>query len=156
MSIEHLSIEQLLAKWDEPERPEGWNAGNEHHLAALIIEAFRRSKAHTPSAVKLDWPDHWTQNEKLSDLHARWHEQPGNLLGREACPWERCEFWDAAEFTLRLAEVRVIGREPQGEPSHAHDRDRMGICRKCEMGLPAAEVLDGEKPCPGVRPGGVR
>ncbi|KIP90170.1 hypothetical protein RU09_11865 [Microbacterium sp. MEJ108Y] len=74
---------------------------------------------------KLEWPDHWTANEKLRDLHARWHQQAGNLLGREACGWQRCEFWDAAEFTLRLADVRVIGREPQGEPSDALDLDRL-------------------------------
>lgn len=35
--------EALLAKWDAPERPGGWNAGDEHHLATLVINALRAS-----------------------------------------------------------------------------------------------------------------
>ncbi|MFJ2535877.1 hypothetical protein [Microbacterium maritypicum] len=34
-------LQDLLAKWDAPSRPEGWNAGDEHHLAAQIITALR-------------------------------------------------------------------------------------------------------------------
>ncbi|WDH77899.1 hypothetical protein PTQ19_10235 [Microbacterium esteraromaticum] len=83
------------------------------HAAA----GFRRPEVPEPSTEKLDWPDHWTLNDKLRDLHGRWHDQPGFLLGREACKREGCEFWDAAEFTLRLADVRVIGRETQAEPA---------------------------------------
>lgn len=78
------------------------------------------SETPEPSAAKkLNWPDHWTLNEKIRDLHARWHDQAGNLI--EVCGWEGCEFWEAAKFTLRMADVRVIGREPQGEPSDAQD-----------------------------------
>lgn len=88
-------------------------------LAAFLLgEGFRRSEE--PSGdEKIEWPDHWTINEKLRDLHARWHDQKGNLLGREACGWEGCEFWDSAQFALRMADVKVAGREPQGEPSDA-------------------------------------
>jgi len=31
----------LLARWDVTERPDGWNSGDEHHLADLIITALR-------------------------------------------------------------------------------------------------------------------
>lgn len=34
-------LSALLAKWDDPERPAGWNAGDEHHLATLVIDALR-------------------------------------------------------------------------------------------------------------------
>lgn len=93
-------------------------------LEGMVSDALdagsQRSEVPEPSAgEKIEWPDHWTTNEKLRDLHARWHDQKGNLLGREACGWESCEFWDAAHFTLRLADVHIAGREPQGEPSDA-------------------------------------
>ena len=77
------------------------------------------------SSEKLDWPDHWTTNEKLRDLHARWHDQPGNLI--ESCGWEGCEFWEVAKFTLRMADVRVIGREAQGELSDAQDATSIAL-----------------------------
>ena len=31
----------LLARWDDTERPDGWNSGDEHHLADLLITALR-------------------------------------------------------------------------------------------------------------------
>lgn len=30
-----------LARWDEPGRPEGWNYGDEHHLANVVIDSLR-------------------------------------------------------------------------------------------------------------------
>ncbi|MCS6570305.1 hypothetical protein NYQ35_15980 [Curtobacterium flaccumfaciens pv. flaccumfaciens] len=36
----------------------------------------------------------------IEDLHARWHDEPGNMLGRSDCGWQGCMFYDAAEFTL--------------------------------------------------------
>lgn len=95
-------------------------AGMQKAWSSEIVADFRRSEVPEPSAVeKAEWPDHWTTNEKLRDLHARWHDQKGNLLGREACGWEHCEFWDSAQFTLRLADAHIAGRGPQGEPSDA-------------------------------------
>lgn len=103
---------------------------------AVRAAGFRHSVVPEPSTEeKIEWPDHWTINEKLRDLHARWHDQKGNLLGRDACGWEGCEFWDSAQFTLRLADVHIAGREPQDEPSDdvanavaraiiEHDEDR--------------------------------
>lgn len=86
----------------------------------VLSSALRRTEVPESSVdEKIEWPDHWTVNEKLRDLHARWHDQKGNLLGREACGWEGCEFWDSAQFILRLADVHIAGREPQGEPSDA-------------------------------------
>lgn len=35
---------------------------------------------------------------KLRTLHAKYHDMPGNLYGRDDCGWERCEFWDVATF----------------------------------------------------------
>lgn len=100
--------------------PHAWEdcAYQEQYLAdagAGIAAGFHRSEVAEPTAEKIEWPDHWTTNEKLRDLHARWHDQSGNLI--EVCEWKGCEFWEAAKFTLRLADVRVIGREPQGQPS---------------------------------------
>lgn len=91
-------------------------------LEGMVSDALdagsQRSEVPEPSAgEKIEWPDHWTTNEKIRDLHARWHDQAGNLI--EVCGWEGCEFWEAAKFTLRMADVRVIGREPQDEPSDA-------------------------------------
>lgn len=95
----------------------------EHVPDIVLALGFRRSEVPEPSAdEKIEWPDHWTMNEKLRDLHARWHDQKGNLLGREACGYERCEFWDSAQYTLRLADVPIAGRDPQGEPSDAQVR----------------------------------
>jgi hypothetical protein len=34
-------LADLLERWDADERPEGWNAGDEHHLAASSIEKLR-------------------------------------------------------------------------------------------------------------------
>jgi len=99
-------------------------SGRVGYAHGYVAGALRRSVVPEPSAEepecfaeKPSWPDHWTTNDKLRDLHARWHEQTGNLIGREECGYERCEFWDAAEFTLRLADVRITGREPQDDPS---------------------------------------
>jgi len=36
-----LELEALLVKWDDTERPDGWNSGDEHHLADLLITALR-------------------------------------------------------------------------------------------------------------------
>lgn len=93
-----------------------WNnlASDDRFVRAIVT--FSGHRVAEPSTdEKLEWPEHWTINEKLRDLHARWHDQPGNLI--EGCGWEGCEFWEAAKFTLRMADVRVIGREPQAEPS---------------------------------------
>ena len=32
---------ELLSRWDDLPRPEGWNQGDEHHLACKVIEALR-------------------------------------------------------------------------------------------------------------------
>ena len=34
-------------------------------------------------------------DDALADLHARWHDEPGNMVYDE-CGWERCEFWAIA------------------------------------------------------------
>lgn len=60
-----------------------------------------------------------TSDAFLQDAHARYHVEPGNLLGRDECGWSGCEFWDAAEFALRLAVTQFAGSETQGEPSGA-------------------------------------
>jgi len=38
------------------------------------------------------------QRARLRDLHAQWHDQAGNLLGKDECGWERCEFWEVGRF----------------------------------------------------------
>jgi hypothetical protein len=40
------------------------------------------------------------REDMLRDLHARYHDEVGNLLGRDECGWEGCEFWDAAESAV--------------------------------------------------------
>lgn len=44
----------------------------------------------------MTWPEHWTRDDKLRDLHARHHSEPGNMLGPNDCEWQRCEFWSTA------------------------------------------------------------
>lgn len=39
----------------------------------------------------------------LRVLHAKYHDMPGNLYGRDECGYTRCDFWDAAIF-LDLAQ----------------------------------------------------
>jgi len=71
----------LLARWDDMERPDGWNAGDEHHLADLLITALRSAsqpvevtdemveKAALSILNRMMWPSlHWP---KLDVLHNR-------------------------------------------------------------------------------------
>lgn len=39
--------------------------------------------------------------DDLADLHARWHDMPGNLMYAEDCGYERCEFWHIGLFVTR-------------------------------------------------------
>jgi hypothetical protein len=41
MSTDPEALDALLARWDATDRPEGWNAGDEHHLAAMLIDELR-------------------------------------------------------------------------------------------------------------------
>lgn len=43
--------------------------------------------------------------------------------------------------------VRAVLRAAAETGGEHHDRDRMGICRRCGSGISAAELLDGEQPC---------
>lgn len=52
------SLASLLARWDAPDRPEGWNDGDEHHLAATLIEALRKPPTYAEvEAAYLAWSD---------------------------------------------------------------------------------------------------
>lgn len=78
-------------------------------------------------SLREQWPSHWSVEDKLSDLHARFHEQHGNLIGKNECGWERCRFWEGAKFALEdLAEV--------SSPSTARDARRIAICPECVQG----------------------
>lgn len=73
----------------------------------ILAAGFRRSEPQgEPSDAQVEVPSHWTLDDRLSDLHARYHDMPGNWLGRSECGYERCEFWNAAEFALRAGGVR--------------------------------------------------
>lgn len=37
---------------------------------------------------------------RLSDLHAKYHDRPGDLVGATECDTAGCGFWDAASFVL--------------------------------------------------------
>lgn len=56
-------------------------------------------------------PAHWTDDDVLRDLHARWHDQPGNLIGEGECGWNGCEFWDAAKFVADTVGLATTGGE---------------------------------------------
>ncbi|UBH06457.1 hypothetical protein K8P10_001968 [Leucobacter sp. Psy1] len=49
-----------------------------------------------PSADRDAWPEHWTKDDMLSDLHARHHSETGNMLAMDECGSPRCEFWSVA------------------------------------------------------------
>ena len=72
--------------------------------------------------------------------HPSWHQMraPGIV---QRSHWGR-GFEEGALWwaTRKPTEAEVGGSQ--------HDRDDMGICRKCGRGLSAAEVVDGEGPCP--------
>lgn len=82
-------------------------------IEALRDALERASQPEAPADVAR-WPAHWTDEDKLCDLHARYHSEEGNMLGRDDCGWDRCEFWDAAKFTLE-AERRTHDRSQRGQ-----------------------------------------
>lgn len=80
-----------------------------------------------PDERDVEWPPHLTSDDKLRDLHARWHDMPGNLYGPEECGWENCEFWICAKFTLDAAATNraaaVSGQAgPDPEPAGVRER----------------------------------
>ena len=58
-----------------------------------------------------------------------------------------------AEKVVRaaLAAARVAPLTPS-EQDLGHDRDDLGICRRCRSGLTAAAIVDGEPPCQATAP----
>lgn len=58
-----------------------------------------------------------TEREKLAleDAHARFHDQPGNMLPAKGCGWERCEFWDAGVEVIKALPNWVTPPEPTDE-----------------------------------------
>lgn len=90
--------------------------------APLMVE-----RAALGRRLREQWPSHWSIDDKLSDLHAQFHEQHGNLIGKDECGWERCPFWEGAKFALEdLVEV--------SSPSTAQDARRHAICPECVQG----------------------
>jgi hypothetical protein len=71
-------------------------------MAAQVATAEQRGREEGQPD---EWPPHWANYEKLSDLHALYHGQTGNMLGKAECGWERCDFWETAEFTLDASAV---------------------------------------------------
>lgn len=65
------------------------------------------------SDTKYERPAHWTDDDVIEDLHARYHCEEGNLLGRAECGWERCEFWDAAKFVADTVGLATTGGETE-------------------------------------------
>lgn len=62
----------------------------------LVVRALDRLAAATAENERLTEE----LDDGLRDQHARYHDEPGNMLGHDECGWERCGFWDAAEWTL--------------------------------------------------------
>jgi len=67
------------------------------------------------SDAEYERPAHWTDDDVLKDLHARWHDQPGNLIGAVECEWDGCEFWDAAKFVADTVGLATTGGETEWE-----------------------------------------
>lgn len=83
------------------------------HVAESDAEWIRDTlNGRSPAPARDEWPDHWTKEDKLRDLHARYHSETGNLLDRDECGWERCEFWDAASFVVDAFVERADHLEP--------------------------------------------
>lgn len=55
----------------------------------------------------LEWPAWWNDDTKAEDLHACWHDQRGNMLGKLDCGYERCDFYVTARFVLELLPAPV-------------------------------------------------
>lgn len=65
---------------------------------------------------------------------------------------ERHRVYEDANETLTLIADGCPSCETSRMPRPAdssHDRDRLGICRRCGQGLTARDIVDGEKPCSG-------
>jgi len=74
------------------------------------IEAERRAQT--------EWSD---DDVWLSDEHARFHDQPGNMFGRDDCGEARCDFWDAAVWVLNApGGVRSARQEATVARSECH------------------------------------
>lgn len=55
---------------------------------------------------------------------------------------------EATALGQQLIEAVIRIRAERGALAGArHDRDSVGICRRCGSGLTAIDILDGEKPC---------
>lgn len=44
------------------------------------------------------------------DLHAQWHDEPGNLMGKDECGWQ-CDVWDPIWHML-LAALAAAPAQP--------------------------------------------
>jgi hypothetical protein len=101
----------------------------------------------TPEQVIAEPVELCSGERMLDDLHARYHCEPGNLLGKDDCEWDRCTFWDAAEHTvsvLRAAGLLLApGQFPVSEQTwcrkHMFKKRRRGqsgsvefFCERCE------------------------
>ena len=88
-------LEALLARWDDTERPDGWNSGDEHHLADLLITALRSASQPvqvevTEASVKIlakhmanaasDWNHDDCDDDDHSLEHSNWEAYTGDAL----------------------------------------------------------------------------
>lgn len=73
---------------------------------------------------QIECPEHWSQADRLSDLHARYHGQTGNMLASDECGWERCDFWSAAEMTMDAVAEAALSVSGSADPAdERHDAE---------------------------------
>lgn len=74
-------------------------------VAALAGQVVARQRAESEAASLRDRLEALTGEGqvrlvRLSHLHARFHDRPGDLMGDGECGLDGCAFWPAAAFTL--------------------------------------------------------
>lgn len=59
-----------------------------------------------------------------------------------------CREWRIVRDSLAvIRDALAAAPDHQAEAPSGHDRDSLGICRRCGAGLTAKDILDGERPC---------
>lgn len=79
-------------------------------VAALAQEAIGRQRAEAELAsikarVEALIGAGPVRHVRLSDMHARLHDRPGDLVGPRECDRPGCQFWEMAAFTLEQIDV---------------------------------------------------
>lgn len=117
--------------------------------AALTVErnelAAEVDRMQAERDMQIGWSD---ADDWLRDQHARYHDQPGNMLGANECGWDRCQFFEVAVWVRNAPSARPGDADDEGD-FYADDCDDPGctICNGTGTGCNLAEYECGCGQC---------